>query len=120
MADMEKGTGGAARKLGKPQIIGICAAAAVIVIGVIIFFATRGQEDMIASTIRFLRMQGTVNLLDASDKTVSIIDNMRLEDGNKVLTFFSALSARCFMLQAQSFSIFVSATSKHPSNAVAT
>ena len=73
-------------KLGKPQIIGIAAAAAVVVIGLVVFFIIRGSNNLTATTIRFLRMQGTVDLLDAKDKAVSVTENMRLKDGNKVLT----------------------------------
>ena len=73
-------------KMGKPQIIGIAVAAAVVVVGLVVFFIIRGSNNLTATTIRFLRMQGTVDLLDAKDKAVSVTENMRLKDGNKVLT----------------------------------
>ncbi len=80
-------------KLGKGAIIGICAGAAVIVIGLILFFVIRANNSMTATTIRLLRMQGTVNLFDDKDKSVSITKDMRLKKGNKVQTMAESFAS---------------------------
>ncbi len=74
-------------KIGKPGIIGIVAGAVVIVAAAVAaIILLSGKNDLVATTIRFLRMQGTVSLLDSKDRDVSITENLRLNNGNKVLT----------------------------------
>nr|MCR4617711.1 FecR domain-containing protein [Lachnospiraceae bacterium] len=88
-------SGGKSVKFGKPGIIAVCAVAVCAVAGLITFFVLHGKNDLVASTIRFLRMQGEVALLDKNDENISIKEDMRLVDGNKVLTSqqsFAALS----------------------------
>ena len=53
MAEVTKGP-----KKIKPQIIIACAAAAVVAIGVAAFFIIRHNSNLLANTVRFLRMQG--------------------------------------------------------------
>ncbi len=77
---------GKTSKIGKPQIIGIAVAAVAVVTGLVILFVNLGRNGLLATTIRFLRMQGNVELLDEKDRSVSINENMRLKSGNKVRT----------------------------------
>ena len=88
MAEVTKGP-----KKIKPQIIIACAAAAVVAIGVAAFFIIRHNSNLLANTVRFLRMQGEVTLLDGKDKEVSIQESMRLSDGNKVITATASFAA---------------------------
>ena len=79
---------GEGRKNGpsKKTVVAICVAAAVVVIGLVIFFVIRANSSLRASTVRFLRMQGIVELLNEKEKAISITENMRLKSGNKVRT----------------------------------
>ena len=77
----------------KPQIIIACAAAAAVVIGVAAFLIIRYNSNLLANTVRFLRMQGEVTLLDSKDKEVSIQESMRLSAGNKVITASESFAA---------------------------
>ena len=88
MAEVTKGP-----KKIKPQIIIACAAVAVVAIGVAAFFIIRHNSNLLANTVRFLRMQGEVTLLDGKDKEVSIQESMRLSDGNKVITATASFAA---------------------------
>lgn len=77
----------------KPQIIIACAVAAAVVIGVAAFLIIRYNSNLLANTVRFLRMQGEVTLLDSKDKEVSIQESMRLSAGNKVITASESFAA---------------------------
>ena len=75
--------------LGKKQIIIIAAAVAAVVIGVVLFFIFR-NESLRATTMKLLRMEGTVTL-EEDGKAKTVKENLRLKSGDAVFTDVSSL-----------------------------
>lgn len=75
--------------LDKKKLIIIGAVAAVVVIGVVLFLVL-GNDSLRATTMKLLRMEGTVTL-EEEGKTKAVKENLRLKNGDAVTTETASL-----------------------------
>ena len=78
--------------LSKPKKAGIIAVPAVIVIGIIVLILTM-NSGLTATTMRLLKIEGTVTLQDASGSEKTIVENMRFSSGDSVTTGTASLAS---------------------------
>ena len=88
---MSKGNG--LKNLTRTEKIVISAIAAVIVIAAAVIFAVVFRNKMLANTMRLLRIQGTVNLEDSKGNSKPVIENLRFQSGDALITGSDGLAS---------------------------
>ena len=75
---------------GKALTIGI----PVVVIAAVIVVILLANGSLRATSMRLLRMEGTVKLYDADNNEKTLVDNMRFTSGDSISTGYASLTAR--------------------------
>ena len=73
------------KDLSKAKKIGIGGGAIVVIAGAIIAIVL-GQNNLLANTMRLLRVEGTVNIEDTKGGSKPVIDNIRFQSGDALST----------------------------------
>lgn len=76
----------------KTKII-ISGALVLVIAAVIIFYVFFFKSDLRATTMRLLRVEGTVNIEDASGRQKPVIDNIRFQSGDALSTGSDGLAS---------------------------
>lgn len=71
----------------------ICGAAAVAIIAAVIIVAVVNRNGYLATTMRLLRVEGTVNIEDPNGGTKPVIDNIRFQSGDALNTGVDGLAS---------------------------
>ena len=81
------------RYLSKKEKIIIASVSAVIVIAVIAVIVVIANNRYLATTMRLLRVEGTVNIEDSTGSTKPVIDNIRFQSGDALSTGADGLAS---------------------------
>ena len=73
------------KNLSKAKKIGIGGGAIVVIAGAILAIVL-GQNNLLANTMRLLRVEGTVNIEDTKGGSKPVIDNIRFQSGDALNT----------------------------------
>ncbi len=81
------------KNISKRTKIIIIAVAAAVVVAAVVIFAVLSRNNYLATTMRLLRVEGTVNIEDPSGGSKPVIDNIRFQSGDALNTGADGLAS---------------------------
>ena len=86
-------TGSKLKSLSRNEKIAVSSIAAIIVVAIAVICFIVFRNNMLANTMRLLRIQGTVNLEDSKGVTKPVIENLRFQSGDALNTGADGLAS---------------------------
>ena len=86
-------TGNESKSLSRNQKIAVASIAAIIVVAAAVICFIVFRNRMLANTMRLLRVQGTVNLEDSKGASKPVIENLRFQSGDALITGSDGLAS---------------------------
>lgn len=81
------------KRLSKVQKIAFSVVFALVIVGVIVAIVLANKKDYTATTMRLLRVEGTVNIESSKGGSKPVIDNIRFESGDALNTGADGLAS---------------------------